>query len=359
MTPFRIAYIGVDHPHGAGWRELLPLFGSDVALTALVPGYRGGTASLEERYAHLPRYQSVGELLAHEAFEGAMVSLPNAESPAVVAELARAGKAILLEKPGAASLADFTPAAQAIRQNRVPFTTGYLWRYDPIAERIRTMIADGRFGRLISIEASLVTSDVSRRGASHYLFDPAASGRGFFNWLGCHMLDLLPFLTQDTIVAVTARVGSFGTVSTAPLEDGGSIILELAQGTLVTLTGGYWLPRWAGEHRWAFRGSQRWVHWDAQRPGTGGVLEIHGPQPQFHAMEETFTQPVDSTPGYGASRGRRLIQDWLEEARNGTPPGRNSLASALTVLKLLDLVYQSSEEGRRLECRVEPHTDLE
>ena len=64
-TPFRIAFVGVDHPHGAGWRELLPHLGDDVSVTAIVPAFGGGVASLEERHAHVPRFATVGELVAH------------------------------------------------------------------------------------------------------------------------------------------------------------------------------------------------------------------------------------------------------------------------------------------------------
>lgn len=32
-----------------------------------------------------------------------------------------------------------------------------------------------------------------------------AAGRGFFNWLGCHWIDLISCLTGDRIAAVTAR----------------------------------------------------------------------------------------------------------------------------------------------------------
>lgn len=353
MDPFRIAFIGVDHPHGAGWRELLPHLGGDVELTALVPAFAGGVTSLEERYARLPRFPGVAELVAHGTFDGAIVCLPNAEAPAAVTELARAGKHVLLEKPGAADEHSWLPAAAALAASGVAFQSGYLWRYDPGAERLRAMIAEGRFGKLISLEVGLFTSDVGRRGPGHYLFDPAVSGRGFFNWLACHMLDLVPYLTGAAIIAVTARVGRFGETP-VEVEDGGAVLLELAGGTLVTLVGGYWLPRWTGENAWSVRGSRRWVHWEPNRPGTGGLLTIRGPQPQFHAMEETFSLPEDRTPGYGGARGVRLIRDWIDSARGGVSRCRNSVESMRQTFRLLDLVYRSSEEGRRIICDLSP-----
>jgi predicted dehydrogenase len=344
---FRIACIGIDHPHGAGWRELLPHLGVPVEVTAVVPSFGGEVASLEERHARVPRFANVAQLLDVGEFDGALVCLPNRETPGVVAELAEAGKHVLTEKPGAATEAVFAPAADAVRKAGVAFQTGYMWRYDAGAERLRDMIAEGRFGELISIEIGQFTSDVARRGKEHYLFDAGQSGRGFFNWLGCHWLDLVPFLTNDRVAAVTARVGRFGATH-IDVEDGGTVILEMAGGALVTLTGGYWLPRWTGELNLAVRGSQRWVHWEPGAPGTGGRFRIHGPQPQFHPMEETFDLPADRTPGYGGAKGVATVRDWIARARGEGGACRNTVESTLATLRLLDAIYCSSEEGRRV-----------
>jgi len=344
--PFRIACIGIDHPHGAAWRDLFQHVGVPVEVVAVVPAFGGTIASLEEKHARIPRFESIDHLLEGAAFDGALVCLPNRETPAVVRKLAEAGKHLLMEKPGGASLPEAAPALAAIRASGVAFQTGYLWRYDAGAERIRAMIADGRFGKLIAIEIGQFTSDVRRRGPDHYLFDAGESGRGFFNWLGCHWLDLVPFLTGDRPTAVTARVGCFGATPVA-VEDGGTVILELSHGTLVTLTGGYWLPRWTGELVVSVRGSERWVKWEPAAAGTGGRFTIHGPQPQFHAMEETFDLPRDDTPGYGGARGVRTIREWIDQARGGAAC-RNTLDSTRETLRLLDAIYQSSDEGRRI-----------
>jgi predicted dehydrogenase len=348
--PFRIAFIGIDHPHGSGWRELLSHLGGEVELTAILPGFGGSLTSLEEKWAHLPRFDTIRDLIHLGEFDGAIVCLPNLQTPEIVEKLARAHKHILLEKPGAATEAALEAAATAILESGVAFQSGYLWRYDPAAERLRAMIHEGRFGRLISVEAGLFTSDIRRRGPDHYLFDPRQTGHGgFFHWLMCHYLDLLGYLIPEKIVAVTARVGRFGVTEVA-VDDGGTAILELSGGGIVTLTGGYWLPRWTGENHWTIRGSERWVHWNPNHPGTGGELLIRGPQPQFLAMNEVFHLPEDRTTGYGGQRGVRLIRDWVETARTGINHCRNTLESMLNTLRLLDTIYQSSSEGRRIIC---------
>jgi len=350
-TVFRLAILGVDHPHGAHWRELLQHFTDQVEIAAIVPAFGGGLASLEERLAEVPRFATLDELLAGGQFDGALVNLPSRDTPDAIVQLAQAGKHILTEKPCGISADAFRPAAQAIGDARVAFQNGYLWRYDPAANRLRRMLADRQFGKLISIEMCYFTSDVARRGPGHYLFDFEASGGGFFHWLGCHYLDLLGHLIADPVVGVTARIGVFGDTPLS-VDDGGTAMLELASGALVTFTGGYWIPRWRGENRWSIRGSQRWVHWEPLRAGTGGALEIHGPQPQWHALDEVFTLPADHTPGYGGHRGIDLIADWLAAAQWPNANCRNTTASTLATLELLDAIAQSSREGRRIERRI-------
>lgn len=348
-TPFRIAFLGIDNPHGAGWRDLFKNFGDDLEITAILPGFGGATHSLEERLTHVPRFDSVEELIAGGEFDGAFIGLSNDEAPAAAEKLAGAGKHILLEKPVAGSAADAKPIIDAVAKSGVAFQTGYMWRYDELAERLRDMVEDNRFGKLVSVEINFVTSDVQRRNPSHYVFDREISTGGFFNWLACHYLDLLLYITGQKVVGVTSRVGVFGTTETE-VEDGGIAILDLSGGGVASFVGGYWLPRWAGETRFSIRGSERWVHWDPSREG--GALEIHGPKPQWNAMDEEFVLPVDETTGYGGKRGVDLVADWLAAARDGGRPCRNTPKSTVNTLALIDAIYEASETGRRVECDI-------
>lgn len=328
---------------------MLHNFANELTVAAIVPYYDGATASLEERHTTAARFDTVDELIEWGEFDGAVVALPNDIGPGVATQLAKAGKHLLVEKPGAGSADDLRELVAAVEETGVAFQAGYMWRYDEAAERLQRMYADERFGKPMSIEARFTTSDVNRRGPGHYLFDRQISTGGFFNWLACHCLDLVPFISGQSIAAVTARVGVFGTADVS-VEDGGVAIMELADGSLATFVGGYWIPRWAGAHAWTFRGSERWVEWDPGRAATGGALDIHGPMPQWNAMEEVFTLPVDTTPGYGGIRGLRTVQDWLGAIRSGGRPCRNTPRTMLATLELIDAIYESSRSGRRIEC---------
>lgn len=353
QQPVRLAFIGIDHPHGAHWRELLRNFGEQLQITAIVPAFGGSLTSLEEMYARVPRFDTTGQLIASAEFDAAVVCLPGQHGPSVVTELARAGKHVLCEKPVGRTAAEVSEMAEAIGHSGVAFQNGYMWRYDEAAERLRSMVSDGRFGKLFSVEMTYVTSDIRRRGPDHYLFDPVLSGGGFFSWLACHHLDLLLYITGQAVVGVTARTGSF-TGQCSDVEDGGAAMLELSGGGLATFLGGYWLPRWAGEMRFCFRGTERWVHWDPGRAGTAGVLEIHGPKPQWHAMEEVFTVPEDHTKGYGGRRGLSLVGDWIAAMRQPGKQCRNTVSSTQSALQLIEAIYESSRTERRVACRIGP-----
>lgn len=350
MTPpFRIAFLGIDHPHAAGWRKVLTNLGDDVEINAIVPGFGGATASLEERLSGAARFDTVEELIGWGEFDGAIVCLPNNENPDAICLLARAGKHIMTEKPAAGCGADALRIAEAVRSAGVSFQSGYTWRYDEGVARLKRMMEDDRFGKLISVEMTYFTSDVARRGPTHYLFDQEISSGGFFNWLACHWLDTLLYITGQAIVGVTSRVGVFGETPSG-VEDGGAAILDLSGGGIATLIGGYWIPRWAGEGDWNFRGAKRWVHWDPRQ----GVIEIHGPQPQWDAMEERFELPEDNTPGYGGARAVAALKDWVACARAGGGDCRNTPESTVATLQVIDAIYQASQEGQRIACEIGP-----
>jgi len=96
----RLAFLGIDHPHGAHWRQQLANFAGQAEIVAFVPSFGGGAASLEERYAELPQFDSVQALLAKVDFDAAVVCLSNRDGPPAITELARAGKHVLAEKTG-------------------------------------------------------------------------------------------------------------------------------------------------------------------------------------------------------------------------------------------------------------------
>src|SRR5262245_60015117 len=156
--PLRLAFLGIDHPHGAHWREQLANFEGEAEIVAFVPSFGGGSSSLEERYAQLPRFETVQALLKGAEFDAAVVCLSNRDGPPAIAALAAAGKHLLAEKPVAATAADAKQIVGAVEKCGIAFQSGYMFRYDEIVNRLRRMAQQGAFGKLISVEMTFVTS---------------------------------------------------------------------------------------------------------------------------------------------------------------------------------------------------------
>src|SRR5439155_6783797 len=108
-----------------------------------VPSFGGGAASLEERYADLPRFEAVSSLLRGAEFDAAVVCLNNRDGAAAIVELAQAGKHILAEKPVASSGAAARQISAAVEKSNVAFQSGYMWRYDDITARMKRMVEQG------------------------------------------------------------------------------------------------------------------------------------------------------------------------------------------------------------------------
>eukprot|EP01047_Picozoa_sp_COSAG01_P033725 COSAG01_NODE_2494_length_7578_cov_7.961626_11_plen_141_part_00 len=109
--PFRVLLVGIDAPHGSAWRKSLIEAGEGrLQLVGLVPGFGGATCSLEEQYAGLPRFDTVGEAIRGLSFDGALVLLSNLEGPPAMVELAQAGKHIVSNRLSASSAASSLPS---------------------------------------------------------------------------------------------------------------------------------------------------------------------------------------------------------------------------------------------------------
>lgn len=349
---FRIAMIGVDYPHAAAWRESLSLM-DNVELVAMARGPFDGQGSSGAAapvigakgitHKPVPVFDNFDDLMKKAEFDGAMVMLANSEKPDVCVRLAEAKKLIFAEKPVARNAQEMERIVQALEKNRVGFSTGYTWRFHPVMTVVRDRIRNGEFGRPYAMQVRMLTSSVEDRGPAHFLFNKDYSGSGMIGWLGCHPIDLMLFFFDQKVKSVTGKVGHIGEPKVA-VEDGGTAILEFADGALAVLTCGFYLKKFYGDTLYSLQGTNAWADW-ITRPARLRYMRKDMPGP----VEEEHELP--DIGGYGGQVALDLINDWIESARNGRP-SVNSARNALRVLQIVDAVYRSSEEGRRVDVDI-------
>lgn len=180
------------------------------------------------------------ELIASPQVDAILIAAPNDAhaQPAIAA--ARAGKAVMCEKPLAVTLADAEEMTAAAERADVPNMTAFTWRNVPAAGLARAMVAAGEIGRIFHVgshylQGRWLTPDPSRP----WRFDRRRAGSGILGDLGVHVFDLLGWITGQRIARVCAGMASFApkpdVPGQEPVTDDSQLLLELASGARGTV----------------------------------------------------------------------------------------------------------------------------
>jgi predicted dehydrogenase len=165
---------------------------------------RDRAAGLEQAARAGARYvDELGELVASPEIEAVMVIVPPALHREICEAAARAGKAILLEKPLATTRADGLAIRDAVARAGVPFLVAHTLRFNSVVRAVRDGI--DALGRLHQVWLSQRFEPSSLA----WLDDPRLAGGGNLLHTGVHSFDLLRFFTgadPRSVVALTRRV---------------------------------------------------------------------------------------------------------------------------------------------------------
>jgi len=175
------------------------------------------------------------EVIASPQVDAVLIAAPNDAhaKPAIAA--ARAGKAVLCEKPLAVTLADAKAMTEAAERAEIPNMTAFTWRNVPAARLARAMIASGELGRIFHIGAHFLQErwlilDPKRP----WRFDRRRAGSGILGDLGTHVFDLLAMITGRRVVRVCAVMSSFGpkpdVPGQEPVTDDSQMLVEFDSG---------------------------------------------------------------------------------------------------------------------------------
>ena len=113
-------------------------------------------------------------------------------------------------------------------------------RWNPAMRDAVEICRSGALGKIMAVEARMVTSQVRYRNPGHWLFRKDTAGTGILSWLGCHYLDLLCYFLDDRVVEVAALVGQQNPEQ-IEVEDTACLVLRFSSGVLGTLHAGYHL----------------------------------------------------------------------------------------------------------------------
>ncbi|ELY73451.1 oxidoreductase domain-containing protein [Natronobacterium gregoryi SP2] len=323
--------------------------GADIVAGAdLVPEHRRQFA---ERFGAEP-YETHEELVVDDAVDAIVVATPNRfHEPITVAAL-EAGRHVLVEKPLAHTLESAERIVEAARRSDAVCMVGFHNRHVASTAMFDEHRMRGQFGDLTHVEANYVR----RRGVpgpGSWFTDPDLAGGGALIDIGVHALDLaLYVLDFPEIVEVSgitrttfgnqedyADPEGFGENWNAEIEayevdDSVSAFVRCADRQTISL-----------EAAWA---TNREESMDFRVRGTeaGAQFEIGDTD---MTMLDAGTAGTDHYADINLSGDPSVTgyteqdQQFLEAVDRGESPASNTLEEALTVQRVIDGIYRSSE----------------
>jgi predicted dehydrogenase len=177
----------------------------------------------------VPLFHSLGDCLRAKTVEGVVISSPNEFHAEQASQCIRAGIPVLIEKPITVSVAEGEALVALAEQNHAKVMVGHHRAHSPLLSLARTVISDGRLGRLVTVMGS---AQFSKPG--HYFEDgpwrrEPGGGPILINLI--HEIGNLRSLCGE-ITAVQALSSS--AVRRFPVEDTVTINLSFANGALGT-----------------------------------------------------------------------------------------------------------------------------
>jgi predicted dehydrogenase len=160
----------------------------------------GRAADLARQYPPATAIIDYTEALADPAVHAVIVATLNAALAPVALAAVRAGKHVLVEKPGALNAAQLRIVHAAAEKSRVTVRIGYNHRFHPALQKARELADAGALGPMMFVRGRY--GHGGRKGYDReWRADPALSGGGELIDQGVHLIDLAQwFLGHIAIV---------------------------------------------------------------------------------------------------------------------------------------------------------------
>ncbi len=212
-------------------------------------------------------YKSPKELFAARKPSIALITMEAAIAPPAISAALDAGCHVMAEKPACVRVEDFEPLAAKAKAKHRNLMLALANRIDPVMQEARRIVQSGEIGKVYGIDFFTI-ADQNRLTSPKYhqswIAQKKRAGGGHLIWLGIHWLDLAVYITGSKVQQVAGFTGNVGG-QPIDTEDSAAISMRFENGTLGTLTSGYYLDR-SKQLFFKIWGSHGWVEVNHQTP---------------------------------------------------------------------------------------------
>ena len=263
----------------------------------------------------------------------------------LVEQAAAAGKAIILQKPIALTLAEADRIVAAVQRTRVPFTIAWQMRVDRHNVQLKSLLASGEFGRVFMIRRRHGLPSQTWKDFDKSWHVQPELNRDLFADDSAHPLDFLYWL-RGMPVSVSAELSTL--LNPAIRNDTGLVTLRYADGSLGEVSCCF--VALAGENVTEVTCEQ------------GVIIENYGDVPSCNVprppgggaqlkwyLQKTGQWTVSDLPEI-KNHGERLtgLAAPLAEFLHGHRPPIATAAEGRDVLRIVLACYDSANQGKRI-----------
>ncbi len=287
--------------------------------------------------AHVPGIEvarGLDELVERDDIDLVMIATTHDMLPVLGLTAVLAGKHVLLEKPGAATLAPLLALRDAARERSLVVRVGFNHRFHPGLLKVREIVHSGEHGPLLFVRARY--GHGGRLGYEReWRADRARSGGGQLVDQGSHLLDLVRSLFGDADLAFAEMQRAYWDM---PVEDNAFVALRPRSG------GFAWLHASWTEWKNIFSFEVMLERAKLEVTGLGGS---YGPeQVTLFAMQPEMGPPPSTTWAYPPTdvSWRAELDDIIADIE-GRPDGAArtgaTIDDAIATLTLIEEAYRS------------------
>ena len=166
-----------------------------------------GTAKDFAAKQGFPLYDDYRKALADPKIDAVVLATPHTAHAEQIVAAAKAGKHVFNEKPLAVTTKSAATALRACAENKVTLAVGYNWRFQPALQEIRSMLDDGRLGKLLHIEGNFCGPSVYWTPKDHWRQKRTEGPAGGMTGRGVHVVDAMLYLAGriDNVYAQSSR----------------------------------------------------------------------------------------------------------------------------------------------------------
>lgn len=153
-------------------------------------------------------YDSYYDLINDPEIDAVSVCVENRNHAEITNAALYAGKHVLVEKPMAVTLAECESMVAAAEFNGKHLMVGHNMRFDPVHRRAKELLEAGVIGDIITFRTTIGNAGPEGWSPDRdaWFFDKDKAAMGALSDLGIHKLDLLQYLTGQTVIETTAKV---------------------------------------------------------------------------------------------------------------------------------------------------------